>query len=53
MPLRIAALSEEVLGMRKTALPLATIMAALLASVLILATTVNPARAAFPGKTAR
>ena len=36
--------------MRKTELPLATMMAALLASVLILATTVNPARAAFPGK---
>jgi Tol biopolymer transport system component len=50
MPLRIAALPEEVLGMRKTALPLATMITALLASALILATTVNPARAAFPGK---
>jgi len=40
---------EEVLGMRKYALPLATMMAALLASVLALATTVNPARASFPG----
>ena len=35
--------------MRKTALPLATMMAALWASVLALATTENSARAAFPG----
>jgi len=35
--------------MRKSALPLATMMAALLASMLVLATTRNSARAAFPG----
>jgi hypothetical protein len=46
---RLATLLEEVLGMRKTALPLAAMVAALLASMLALATTEDPARAAFPG----
>ena len=49
MLLRLATLLEEVLGMRKTALPLAAMVAALLVSVLALATTEDPARAAFPG----
>jgi len=49
MLLRLATPLEEVLGMRKTALPLATMVAALLTSVLALATTETPARAAFPG----
>jgi hypothetical protein len=49
MLLRLATLLEEVLGMRKIALPLAAMVAALLVSVLALATTEDPARAAFPG----